>query len=321
MIVTVTAHPSIDRTVSLAAPLRVDTVQEAVSAREDVGGKGVNVSGVIDAAGARGRAVVPLAAGDPYGSLLQTTGLDVVAVPVVGTARVNLTIVDPVGATTKINLPGARFDADTSTRFVDAVVAAARGAHWLVLAGSLPPGADADLYVRVIRAVRAELVDDAPRIAVDTSGAALREVVQHGAPDLIKPNDDELADLVGHPLDADVDAADAQLVAAVHAAALELVPSRVRAALVTLGGAGAVLITEGGAWHAAPPPTTVRSTVGAGDSSLAGYLLASTAGVPAAQCLEHAVRYGSAAAALPGTQPPRTSDLSPAPIAVAALRT
>ena len=71
------------------------------------------------------------------------------------------------------------------------------------------------------------------------------------------------------------------------------------AVLATLGGNGAVLVTADGAWHATPPPTTVVSTVGAGDSSLFGYLLGDIRGLPAPERLALAVAYGSAAAGPP----------------------
>ena len=86
--------------------------------------------------------------------------------------------------------------------------------------------------------------------------------------------------------------------------------------LLTLGGDGAVLSTaDGGLWSARPPAVTVRSTVGAGDSSLAGHLLASLAGAPPAERLRSAVAYGSASASLPGSAVP-----SPAHVDGSAVR-
>ena len=106
---------------------------------------------------------------------------------------------------------------------------------------------------------------------------------------------------------------------AVAAVAAGLVPARVGAAFVTLGGVGAVLVTADGAWHGTPPPTRVRSTVGAGDSSLAGFLLAESAGAGPEECLRSGIRYGSAAAALPGTQAPTPDDLLPGDVPVRRL--
>ncbi|MFT4229337.1 MAG: 1-phosphofructokinase [Microbacterium sp.] len=314
MIVTLTANPSLDRTITLGAALRPGHVQAAVSAREDAGGKGINVARVVAAAGVDTLAVLPLSADDPFGAALGASGVPARPVAICGRARANVTITDPDGTTTKLNLPGAALEGAERDAVVDAVVEACAGARWLALAGSLPPGAGDDFYVDVIAAVRSRWGEDAPLIAVDTSGAALRAVVERGAPDLIKPNDEELAELVGTaPLTGD------DLAASVLAVARALVPGRVASALVTLGADGAVLVTADGAWAAGPPGIQVVSTVGAGDSSLAGYLLADHAGASPEDRLRSAIRYGAAAASLPGTQPPTPADLPPGDIAVRPL--
>lgn len=312
MIVTLTANPSLDRTVVLPAPLQVGDVQSADSAREDAGGKGINVARAIAAAGEDCLAVLPLAAGDPFEAALREAVLRTRPVPVRGHVRANLAITDPAGVTTKLNLPGAELSTDEAAAVVDAVVGASAGAGWLVLAGSLPPGVADDFYVRIMRAVRATHGTASPFIAVDASGPALAAVVADGAPDLIKPNDDELGELAGMPLDG----ADT---AAVLEVARSLVPARVGAALITLGSRGAVLVTAEGAWLARPPRIQVRSTVGAGDSSLAGYVLAATRGADHEERLRLAVRYGAAAASLPGTQAPTPPDLPTGDVPVARL--
>jgi len=313
MIVTLTANPSLDRTVTLAGALRVGEVQSALAVREDAGGKGINVTRVLTGSDVASRAVLPLDADDPFAGVLRGARVPVVAVALPGTARANLTLTDAEGVTTKINLPGVTRSAADAAALIEATVQAAAGADWLVLAGSLPPGLPDDFYVDVIDAVRAT-GPAAPRIAVDTSGAALRAVVERGVPDLIKPNDEELVELAGVPLDSS-----RPLAVAVFSVAARLVPERVGAAFVTLGGDGAVLVTADGAWFGTPPPTRVRSTVGAGDSSLAGFLLADVAGAAPADLVRSGIRYGSAAAALPGTQAPTPADLLPGDVPVRSL--
>jgi 1-phosphofructokinase len=303
-IVTVTANPSLDRTITLVSPLVPGEVQAAAAAREDAGGKGINVARVVAAGGVPTLAVLPLAPDDPFAPALHSSHVPARAVPVRGHVRANVTITDPDGVTTKLNLPGAELSTRDVEALVEAVVEASGGAAWLVLAGSVPPGAGASVYVEMIRAVRGRWGSQAPRIAVDTSGAALRAVVEEAAPDLIKPNDEELAELAGVVLEPGAD-----LAGAVLAVARTLVPAKVAAALVTLGADGAVLVTADGAWQATPPRIRVVSTVGAGDSSLAGYLLADVAGDPPEARLRRSVQYGAAAASLPGTQAPTPADL------------
>lgn len=311
MIVTLTANPSIDRAVTLSAPLAVGEVQSATDAREDAGGKGVNVARVIAAAGRATLAVVPVGDHDPYRELLAATGIPVRAVASAGRVRANLTVADPAGTTTKINLPGPVMDAGGAAELTAAVVEACADADWLVLAGSVPPGAGETFYTDVIRAVRDAWGDRAPRVAVDASGAALEAVVRDGRPDLIKPNDEELAALVREDPSGDVD-----LVSEAVRRARTVVPSHAAAALVTLGGAGALLVTGDEVLRAVAPKIAVVSTVGAGDSSLAGYLLADVAGAAPAERLANAVAYGAAAAMLPGTQAPTPADLPPGSIRV-----
>ena len=133
---------------------------------------------------------------------------------------------------------------------------------------------------------------------------ALVAALPGAAPDLMKPNGEELASFTGD----DPEALEADPAAAAKAAA-SLIERGVGAVLATLGGNGAVLVTADGAWHATPPPTTVVSTVGAGDSSLFGYVLGDIRGLPAPERLALAVAYGSAAAGLPGTTIPQPSQL------------
>jgi 1-phosphofructokinase len=130
----------------------------------------------------------------------------------------------------------------------------------------------------------------------------------------MKPNGHELASFTGH----DGDALEDDPVAAALAAC-DLVARGVETVLVTLGARGAVLVTEGGAWHATAPPITVVSTVGAGDSSLFGYLLAALDGRAPEARLALAVAYGSAAAGLPGTTIPEPQHVDAAQVSVREL--
>ncbi|MFG6491688.1 1-phosphofructokinase [Microbacterium sp. P03] len=305
MIVTVTVNPSLDRAVRLAAPIEPGEVQRGLDAREDAGGKGVNVARALRAAGVGTLAVVPCAQDDPYRLLLEHDGVPVLRIEVQGRTRANLTIADPQGATTKINMPGPQLSQAEASALVDGVVAAAEGADWVVLAGSLPPGVGDDFYAEITAAVRARWGAESPKIAVDTSGAALASVVATARPDLIKPNDEELAELVG----AGASSGDDDVIATAIAHAKDLVPERVAAALVTLGAAGALLVTADGVLRASAPKIIVSSTVGAGDSSLAGYLIAAAEGQDDTGRLRRAVAYGAAAASLPGTQIPGPADI------------
>lgn len=311
LIVTVTPNPSIDRAVTLAAPLEPGAVQRAVSEQRDAGGKGINVSRALSGAGVPTIAIVPAALHDPFLALVAATGIIAEPVPISGVVRTNITLTDPDGETTKINLPGSPFTAEVVAALRDRVVAASEGARWLVLAGSLPPGAGDDLLVDLVAAVRAAHPGNPPRIAVDTSGSPLKAVIQGARPDLIKPNGEELAELLGEDPGDDPD--DPQVAGG---RARRVVPRLAAAALVTLGARGALLVDADGVLFAPSPKVDVQSTVGAGDSSLAGYLIAEASGADRASRLARAVAYGAAAASLPGTGIPRPADASAASITV-----
>jgi 1-phosphofructokinase len=326
VIVTLTANPSLDRTVALPGPLLRGEVQRAVSVRQESGGKGVNVSRALVASGLKTVAVLPGAEADPVLTGLRDTDVPFAALPIGEPLRSNVALTEPGGVTTKINEPGPVLSEDQQEALISLLLDHARGAAWVVLAGSLPPGVPADFYATVTRRLRSMFDGEAaPRVAVDSSGEPLAAAVSgdtSGKPDLLKPNAEELAELAAaagfttnksaEELEADPEAA--------AAAASAVVRSGVGAVLATLGSKGAVLVTADGAWLATHPPVTAVSTVGAGDSSLAGYLLASSQGAAPVDCLRQAVAHGAAAASLPGSTVPAVNQTTPDAVTITALK-
>jgi 1-phosphofructokinase len=308
MIVTVTPNPSIDRTVTLPGPLTRGAVHRVSSVTSEPGGKGVNVARALTLAGLDAVAVLPAPTSDPLMAALSASAVPFRCVPTGGAVRTNLAITEHDGTTTKLNEPGVPLDAAALDALTMAVVANAETASWVVLSGSLPPGVPDHWYAHVV----ALLAPYPCRVAIDTSDgplASLVESLDRAAPDLIKPNAEELAGVLGHSpraLEAAVAQGDPEPVVT---AARQLVDRGVRAVLATLGPAGAVLVDETGNWMAEPPPTVARSTVGAGDASLAGYLRADVGGAVPPQRLQMAVAYGSAAAALPGSALPTPAQI------------
>ncbi|GHG43576.1 1-phosphofructokinase [Sinomonas cellulolyticus] len=320
MIVTLTANPSLDRTVELRGPLARGEVQRAVSVRQESGGKGVNVSRALKTSGLETLAVLPGDPGDPVLAGMAATGVPFAALPIGAALRSNLALTEPDGITTKVNEPGPELSFDLQEDLLDLLVERSRGASWVVLAGSLPPGVPDDFYATAAKRLRAAADGAAPRIAVDSSGAPLAASLK-GSPELLKPNADELAELAamvgmrdaGSP--AELEASPARAAAAARA----LVDSGVGAVLATLGSQGAVLVTAHGAWHATHSPIKAVSTVGAGDSSLAGFLLADSTGADDEGRLRQAVAHGAAAASLPGSTVPAVNQTTPSAVTVTAL--
>ncbi|MDP9985950.1 MULTISPECIES: 1-phosphofructokinase family hexose kinase [Arthrobacter] len=338
MIVTFTANPSLDRTVALPGPLARGEVQRAVSVRQESGGKGVNVSRALVASGLESLAVLPGADSDPVLAGLRESAVPFISLPIDEPLRTNVALTEPGGVTTKINEPGPVLAADQQEALIKLLLESSRGATWVVLAGSLPPGFPDNFYATVARRIREAGNGNAPLIAVDSSGTPLAAALTDagtpddgtgtsgtttgsGKPDLLKPNAEELAELAaaagfapasGDELEADP--------AAAAAAAAAVVRSGVGAVLATLGSKGAVLVTADGAWLATHPPVAAVSTVGAGDSALAGYLLAHGRGAAPADCLRQAVAHGAAAASLPGSTVPAADQTTPDAVTITALR-
>jgi 1-phosphofructokinase len=310
-VVTLTANPSLDRTLELPGPLVAGGTVRLVSGGTEPGGKGVNVARAIAAAGVEVVSVLPAGENDPILTALRALGLGLATVPVPNLVRTNYTLVDPQGTTTKLNEPGAALDVATRAALAAVLRDRSAGARWVVLSGSLPPGTPPGWYAELVAALRGT----GARIAVDTSEAPLLALLESGpdaAPDLLKPNAEELAQITG-TTEEDVLGDPGVALAAVR----ELHARGVAEVLLTLGSEGALLSTaDGGLWSAQPPRITVRSTVGAGDSSLAGYLLADLAGAPPAERLRTAVGYGAASASLPGSAVPTPAQVDGAAVQV-----
>jgi len=315
MIVTLTPNPSLDRTIELASTLARGEVQRAVRAHHEPGGKGVNICRALEASGVTSLAILPGDSDDPVLVALRSLRIPHLGLPIGQALRSNVAITEPDGTTTKVNEPGPVLHPDQQETLIELVLARAEGATWLVLAGSLPRGVPIDFYAHIIRRLRARYGSSSPRVAVDSSGAPLAAAVLAG-PDLIKPNAEELAELTGF---ADAATLESDPHLALEAARTLVVTDGVVAVLATLGSQGAVLVSADGAWLAQTPPMTAVSTVGAGDSALAGYLLSSNAGSLPADCLRQAAAHGAAAASLPGSTVPALSQTDPAAVIVTVL--
>ncbi|MEU1224682.1 1-phosphofructokinase [Streptomyces microflavus] len=302
MILTVTPNPSLDRTYELPELVR-GTVLRATADRVDPGGKGVNVSRAVAAAGHRTVAVAPM--GGPEGALLARLlgehGIEAAGVPVTGSTRINITLVEPDSTLTKINAAGPELSAAEAEDVLEAVRTRAAAADWIACCGSLPRGLPPQWYAELVaRSHRA-----GTRIALDTSGPALTAALREG-PDVIKPNAQELAEAVGRPLAAVGDALKA---------AEELRARGARSVLASLGADGQLLVEASGAYFATARVETVRSNVGAGDASLAGFL---TAGGQGPEALASAVAHGAAAVQLAGSLMPTPADLDRSAVVVSA---
>jgi 1-phosphofructokinase len=298
VIVSVTLNPSLDRTVEVDRLERGAVLRTSAPILEP-GGKGVNLTRALSRNGIASIAVLPV--GGPEGAelstLLDAAGVTTRLVPVSGRTRSNLTIAEPDGTVTKLNEPGSSLSTADFSVLSEVLSGLVTARDWVVFSGSIPPECSGDQLIALMTSV----TDLGASLAVDTSGEALTAAII-ARPRVIKPNRAELAEAVGRELDS---------ISHVIAAAEELRVLGVERVLVSLGADGAVLVGEHGAIVGESRVLGMRSTVGAGDCFLAGFLSKfSTDESDEGAAMVEALAWGAAAVSLPGTSVPGPGDIA-----------
>lgn len=298
MIVTVTLNPSLDRTLEVESFARGAVLRTSAPTLQ-AGGKGVNVTRALTANGIPSIAVLPVGGGEgaELSGLLDVAGVSARFVPVAGRTRSNITVAERDGTITKLNEPGAALSDEELAALTAVISAAVSAGDWVVISGSMPP----ELGAEQLQALAESLAHRDVNLAIDTSGDALVAALV-ARPRLIKPNRAELAEIAGRALNSFSDVVAAAR--GVHDLGVELV-------LVSLGADGAVLVGPSGVLVGESRVDRPRSTVGAGDSFLAGFLSRFCADeVDVESALLEALAWGAAAAALPGTSVPGPGDIT-----------
>ena len=284
MIATVTMNPAVDYTVSLEEPLMRATVNRTDHERITAGGKGVNVSLILQ------QLDIPTTV---YGYLSGTTGAmiaeqlqrtqiptDWIEVPN-QMNRINLKIREN-NTVTELNGRGVSVSQQDTELLLQKLRRCGEG-DYIVLAGSIPAGAPASHYADVMTA----LEDTGVRFAVDAAGEPLREALRC-RPFVVKPNLPELCALFDSEIDTWWDALPY---------GKKLQEMGAENVLLSLGGDGALLFSsENRVWHLSAPHGAVKNAVGSGDSMLGGFLAGAALGKPLTEALRMGVAAGSATA-------------------------
>lgn len=260
-------NPAIDYSVVVPS-FRVEHVNRASGGRRDPGGKGVNAATVtarygIDTAvtGFLGRENSLI-----FEEHFRNASIRDEFIYINGNTREGIKITDPKdNVTTDINFSGFTIQPQDTTRFIESFEILAAAYDWILLTGSLPPGLEPDFYAR-LAGIAAEA---GARSAVDTSGEPLRLAAESGAVSLIKPNEHEIKEAFG-----DIDPAD--------------LLSQVEMVLLSKGEKGSLLYCAEGCYEASVPEVKAVTTVGAGDSFLAGFVSALVFGKDHADALAFA---------------------------------
>jgi 1-phosphofructokinase len=271
-VVTVTLNPAVDETVFLEE-LRPGSVNRATRLHRQAGGKGVNVSSMLGGYGIPNVATGFLGRENPrlFEELFSARGIRDEFLRIRGSTRSGIKIVEQsAGRTTDINFDGLEPDAADLDTLMRKLGGLAGPGMWVVIGGRLPAGVSLGFF----RDLLVMLKRTGAKIAADTSGEALSAAIECGV-DLIKPNQHELEEVLGRELPD---------FAACAAAALQLQRERIPRVILSLGQAGALFLSPEAALRARSPQVRVVSTVGAGDSLLAGYLAGLVTGRSAEEC-------------------------------------
>lgn len=282
MVTTVTLNPALDYVLHL--PQFVPgAVNRAAAADVQAGGKGVNVSAVLHRLGEETRALGFAAGftGREIERLLREQGVPTQFIHLeTGMSRINVKL--KAGAESEVNGPGPAVPPAAVEQLLRLLDALPEG-EALVLAGSIPPSLPQMLYGQIL----ARLVDRKIDAVVDAEGPLLAQALAH-RPFLVKPNRAELAAFLGRAVDSE---------AVLQEGAAQLQRRGARNVLVSLAADGALLLDEARQCRRlAAPRGTVRNSVGAGDSMVAGFLAGWRRTRDPAQALRLGVAAGSATA-------------------------
>lgn len=293
-LVTLTLNPAYDVHVKLAE-FRAGHENLAESVSRDIGGKGINISRALSENGVPNLALVVLGEENAaeFRAGLESARLDFIELCVGGRIRENITIHPDSGDETRLSFKGFECGDELLSEVSERI--GAEAGDIVTFTGSLPVGISSDAAERFLCDLRGrgvKLVIDSKSISLD----ALKRI----KPWLIKPNAEEIAAYLGGEPDE----------AIIEETALRLNSEGIENVMVSLGGDGAILAAGGKIHIARPPRIEALSTIGAGDSSIAGFIAAYVSGSDTVGCLLSAVSYGTAACLLEGTNPPRGGDVS-----------
>jgi 1-phosphofructokinase len=290
MIITVTLNPAIDQTLVVPKFVAGDTIR-VKSSRFDPGGKGINVSRVINELGGESIAMgfAPGGLGRYLEQTLEGQGIDTDFVHTRGETRTNITILDESRHVhTILSDPGPTIDKDSIQSLRRRIKRRLQPGDWLVLAGSIPPPMTGEIYAELIH----EAADIGAHTVLDADGIAMKTgTLAH--PEMVKGNRRELERLVGRHLDDEP---------STLAAADEIQKTGVHTVVVTRGREGAVAMTDARCLRGVAPRVRAVSAVGSGDALLAGVVLTLSRGGTMDEAMRLGIASGTATVLTQGTE-------------------
>lgn len=256
-VVTVTLNPALDLTGSLSE-LNVGSVSLVSQSNLHAAGKGVNVAKVLSDLGAQVTVTGFLGKENPelFHQLFSQINVTDEFIEVEGATRINVKLVEENGRVSDINFPGVQVSTEEIERFERVLFRLAEDHDYFVIAGSLPGGVSPELCASWIKTLRQR----GKKVLFDSSNSALATGIS-AQPWLVKPNDEELADLVGQELSTFEQC---------QRAAQALSSKGIDNVVVSMGAEGVMWLNQDQLLRSVPPRMNVVSTVGAGDTLVAG---------------------------------------------------
>jgi 6-phosphofructokinase 2 len=297
MIATVTLNPSLDRTVTVEE-LILDEANRWTSLRRDPGGKGINVSRVIHELGGDTIAYGFIGGidGETMKQLLQQQGVPFDFTQIKGEIRSNFIITATACChQTRIEAPGPHIMRHELQKLIQKVKHISPKPDYLVFAGSVPPAVPDDIYRQLIAAAK----NNGIKTVLDSDNRWLKEGIK-AKPNVIKPNVHEAEELLDKHLRSE---------RAIVKALKLLVDGGIEVAVISRGKEGLIAANGEEVIKAIPPEVEVRSTVGAGDSTIAGLVLKLNEGLDLDEACRWAAAAGTAATLTPGTELCRRDDV------------
>ncbi|MEC4890196.1 MAG: 1-phosphofructokinase [Nitrospira sp.] len=297
MIYTITLNPALDHFLDVEE-LRVDDANRVTRECLYAGGKGIDVSRAIRHLGGDSMALGFIGGhtGQVMVDLLKAEGVTCYFTPIAQETRRNIIVSTQRARTqTMLNSRGPVVTRVEWDAFLTHLTLLDLRDAYVVVSGSLPVGVPSDAYRRIIEVVQSH----GARAVLDADGPCLKAGLR-AKPFAIKPNVKELQRLTGKPLRSESDLL--RVAGRVQRSGVEVV-------LVSRGAKGVVLVGPQERYRAVPPVVTVRSTVGAGDSTVAGFVMAHAAGKGLKDCVRLATAAGTAATLAPGNQLCRVKDV------------
>lgn len=293
MIITVTLNPAVDETIYIEKllPYKVNKVSKL---RLDPGGKGINVSKMVNRLGEKTLALGFCGGenGNYIRNALKERGIpEALTITEVAT-RKNTKIVEiKSGLTTDMNVQGQAVGKNALSRFMRTYDAYLGEGRIVVLSGSIPEGIPNTIYRELCEIAQ----NKGCKVILDASDSALREGIK-GEPFLVKPNIHELEELVGKRLETEE---------AIISESRKLLTGKTKHLIVSLGEKGALWITKDRVIRQSVPVVKVKSTVGAGDSMVAGIAVGLESGLLDTEGFKLGVACSIAAITVEGTDIPK----------------